>query len=342
MIYRRVKTNISSTLDSMNQKKAIYDDYAKLILADPQVLANIIKVVVAEFKDIPVNEIVPCIGETEISLSVPEQLMVKVGTCANEDIEIDSGKIIYDIKFPLYYNNKERTYIINIEAQKSTRASKLGYELINRMIYYICRMVSSQKGTEFIHSDYDNLKNVYSIWICMDAREGEETIVKYGMQPEVLYGSEANVWSTELINGAVIKIRTDKNQTYKKSKNRLIEMLELLFSDIDSELKSKELEHDFGMKMTTELKGVADEMCNISDLIEERATERGMAKGMAKGERRLLASQIVKKIKNNKNLSVIAMELEQEESDIMPVYEAVLKAAPDYDIDYILSLLEER
>lgn len=27
-------------------------------------------------------------------------------------------KIIYDIKFPLYYNNKEQTYIINIEAQK--------------------------------------------------------------------------------------------------------------------------------------------------------------------------------------------------------------------------------
>ena len=76
---------------------------------------------------------------------------------------LKDGKIIYDIKFPLYYNNKERTYIINIEARKSTRASKPGYELINRMIYYICRMVSSQKGTEFIHSDYDNIKKVYSI-----------------------------------------------------------------------------------------------------------------------------------------------------------------------------------
>lgn len=31
---------------------------------------------------------------------------------------LKDGKIIYDIKFPLYYNNKERTYIINIEAQK--------------------------------------------------------------------------------------------------------------------------------------------------------------------------------------------------------------------------------
>lgn len=234
----------------------------------------------------------------------------------------------------MYYNGEERTYIINVEAQKSTRAAKLGYELINRMIYYICRMVSSQKGTEFTHSDYDNIKKVYSIWICMDAKEGEETIVKYGMQPEVVYGSDGNIWNTDLINGAVIKIRTDRSQNYKKAKNRLIEMLELLFSDMDSELKSNELEHDFGMKMTTELKGVANEMCNISDLIEER--------GIAKGESRLLASQIIKKIKNYKTLSVIASELEQEEQDIMPIYEAVLKAAPDYDMDYILSLLEEQ
>ncbi len=338
MIYRRVKTNISSTLEGIEQEKVRYDDYAKLILADPQVLANIIKIIVPEFNDIPVNEIVPCIGETEVALSLPELLMVKIGTYANEDIEIDSGKIIYDIKFPLYYNGEERTYIINVEAQKSTRAAKLGYELINRMIYYICRMVSSQKGTEFTHSDYDNIKKVYSIWICMDAKEGEETIVKYGMQPEVVYGGDDNVWNTDLINGAVIKIRTDRSRNYKKAKNRLIEMLELLFSDMDSELKSNELEHDFGMKMTTELKGVANEMCNISDLIEERATERGMAKG----EKRILASQIIKKIKNYKTLPVIAAELEQEEQDIMPIYEAVLKAAPDYDMDYILSLLEER
>lgn len=57
---------------------------------------------------------------------------------------LKDGKIIYDIKFSLYYNNKERTYIINIEAQKSTRASKLGYELINRMIYYILSLLEER------------------------------------------------------------------------------------------------------------------------------------------------------------------------------------------------------
>ena len=44
--------------------------------------------------------------------------MVKVGTSVNEAIEIDSGKIVYDIRFPLYYNNKKHIFIINIEEKK--------------------------------------------------------------------------------------------------------------------------------------------------------------------------------------------------------------------------------
>lgn len=42
--------------------------------------------------------------------------MVKVGTSVNEAIEIDSGKIVYDIRFPLYYNNKEHIFIINYKS----------------------------------------------------------------------------------------------------------------------------------------------------------------------------------------------------------------------------------
>lgn len=80
-------------------------------------------------------------------------------------------KIIYDIKFPLYYNGKRREFIINIEAQKSSKKSKLGYQLENRIAYYMGRMISEQKGTEFVNSNYDDLKSVYTIWICMDTKK---------------------------------------------------------------------------------------------------------------------------------------------------------------------------
>lgn len=39
MIYRKVKTNLSRTLSSIEQDKATSDDYVKCILADPQIAA---------------------------------------------------------------------------------------------------------------------------------------------------------------------------------------------------------------------------------------------------------------------------------------------------------------
>lgn len=334
MIYKRVKTNLANTLDSMEQEKARYDDYAKLLLSDPQVLANIIKAIVPEFEHMPVSEIVKCIGEVEVTLSFPELLMIKLDNSGVEDIDAESGKIIYDIKFMLYYKGEERIYVVNLEAQKSSDSSKLGYELKNRMVYYICRMVSSQKGTEFIRSSYDDIKKVYSIWICMDAKEGEESIIKYSMNPELIYGSPENIWDIELLNGAVINISTDNEATYKENKNKLISMLELLFSSTDVNKKDMELENKFGIKMTTELKGVAIDMCNVSDLIEERGIKRGRLDSMV-----LI---ITKKIKKNKPLSEIASDLEQDEAEIRPIYEAVLKAAPDYDVDHIIGMLDTK
>ena len=87
MIYRKVNTNLSETLDEIGLQKAKRDDYAKCILADPQVLARIVKNVVTEFEQMSVEEIIPCIGEPTVTLSVPELLSVKNLSIGTEDIE---------------------------------------------------------------------------------------------------------------------------------------------------------------------------------------------------------------------------------------------------------------
>jgi len=66
--------------------------------------------------------------------------------------------------------------LINVEAQKFSDPSKLCYHLENRIIFYMSRMVSAQKQTEFNHSNYDDLKRVRSIWICMDNDEDGDSI----------------------------------------------------------------------------------------------------------------------------------------------------------------------
>lgn len=146
MIYRKVRTNLSRTLSAIEQDKATSDDYVKCILADPQIAAYIVQAVVEEFKDMEIDEIIPCMGEPTVTLRFPERLGVKVQNTGSESVDEEDGKIIYDIKFPVYYKGKKKEFIINIEAQKSSKKSKLGYKLENRITYYMGRMISEKRA----------------------------------------------------------------------------------------------------------------------------------------------------------------------------------------------------
>ena len=347
MICRKVNTNLSETLDEIGLQKIKRDDYAKCILADPQVLARIVKNVVTEFEQMSVEEILPCIGEPIVTLSVPELLSIKNLSVGTEDIEEENGKIVYDIRFPLYHKEKTIKFLINIEAQKSTKVSKLKYHIENRITYYISRMISSQKNVEFINSSYDDLKPVYSIWICMDTGKEEDSIIKLGMGADVIYGESRWKPDFSLINGAIIRIR--ENGDAEVSKNKLIAMLELLFSQTPKEIKKKKLEEDYNFVMSAEMEGCVSDMCNISDLFEEQitervteqVTERVTEQVTERVKEQTLISKVVKKIKRGKNIAEIADELEETVEAVTPVYEAAIKAAPDYDEAAIYEALKK-
>ena len=147
------------------------------------------------------------------------------------------------------YGKKSVRIIINLEAQKSADAGKLGYHLENRIIYYMARLVSSQKETEFFHSDYDNLKKVYSIWICMDGNK--ESVRKVSLVPETLYGDPQGYMNFDKMCGIIIQLRRRKHAP--ESKNKLIAMLEDLLRKEDRITKKKKLTEKYGMQMTVEL-----------------------------------------------------------------------------------------
>ena len=283
MIYRKVRTNLSRTLSAIEQDKATSDDYVKCILADPQIAAYIVQAVVEEFKDMEIDEIIPCMGEPTVTLKFPERLGVKVQNTGNESVDEEDGKIIYDIKFPVYYKGKKKEFIINIEAQKSSKKSKLGYKLENRITYYMGRMISEQKGTEFSGSSYDDIKSIYSIWICMDTKKTDDSIIEFGMKSNLIYGKIKKIPKISKINGALINVRTRTAKNRELSKNRLIAMLEELFSKSEFMEKKKILEEDYGLKMSVELEGRMNEMCNVSDYWEEVALQTGREEGRKEG-----------------------------------------------------------
>lgn len=54
----------------------------------------------------------------------------------------------------------------------------------------------------------------------------------------------------------------------------------------------------------------------------------------------IVINQVIKKVKKSKTLETIVSELEEEEADIKPIYDAVVSSAPDYDINVIKDRLD--
>ena len=77
----------------------------------------------------------------------------------------------------------------------------------------------------------------------------------------------------------------------------------------------------------------------VRKTLADEAREEGVEEGIEKGEIITKITQIIKKVKKSKPLPTIASELEEEEADIKPLYDAVVASAPDYDIEEIKAKL---
>ena len=168
-------------------------------------------------------------------------------------------------------------FLINLEAQKLTGHSALGYHLENRIVYYLSRMVSAQKNTEFYRTDYDSLKNVRSIWICMDSGKRGDSIEEINLERRTVYGDRDNSHRVELVQGIIVNIRSDPGE--ETSRNTLIAMLEVLLSEMKVEEKKDILEKEYGMVMQVETEGRMQSMCNLSEVFIEKGIRRGIQEG---------------------------------------------------------------
>lgn len=136
-------------------------------------------------------------------------------------------------------------------------------------------------------------------------------MVEIGLVRKTVFGGPEDSRELGLMKGIIIRIRS--GEKLEESQNRLIAMLEKLFSQMSIEEKKRILTEEYGMIMTAELEGRIQLMCNWSEVMIE--------KGIEKGADQQLAKQI--KIKRDKGKSVeqIAEELEETEARIQEVME---------------------
>lgn len=265
-----------------NNHRLRYDAAIKRALSDKQILATILKYTAKEFEQSAKNEIIACIeGNPEVAIHKvrpgisPEEI---VGMKNDSKIP-GEGEITYDVIFyALTPGNVRIKVIVNVEAQKKYRP---GYRLVNRATFYCARMLSEQLDKEFTTKTYDDIKKVYSIWVCMDVPQyAEYSIAKYHMVKEDFYGNPPENGNYDLLEVVMIYLGDEKTSAKGNSLHR---MLSILLSETMTVKEKKNALDEYGIKTSRELEGGLEDMCNLGELLEERATARGLKKGLEKG-----------------------------------------------------------
>ena len=297
--------------------KACYDAYCKRILANKSILTWILKFTVSEFAEMTFSQIRNCIdGDPEISSEriEPRYTNNRITGEMNEDKIPDEGAVFFDIRFSVRIGEIHRQIklIITIEAQKDFYP---GYDIVTRGIFYGSRLISSQLGTEFSYSHYDDIKKVYSIWICINAPAAiGNAISKYSIKKtDYVSGIPDRVKGYDKLSVIIICLNeTSENQS------QLTAMLNtLLSSRLPVKEKIQNLENKFQIKVNNDLGKELNQMCNLSDLVEER--------GMEKGKSLMIITMIQKKCQKNKTLEETAAELEENADEIRDIYRLVRK-----------------
>lgn len=215
-----------------------------------------------------VDEISASIEESTQSGEIPVlETPERITGDNTESVSVNESTIYYDIRFYIVIDDKDKLKILfDVEAQKDFYP---GYKIVTRGIVYCARMISSQINQEFTLEHYDDVKKVYSIWICFNPPTYiGNAISRYSMKKDDLIPGipdEKNAYDKlEVIQ---ICLREDMDE----KDDALIRMLNTLFSSRKSKEEIKrELSEQYGIAMDDGYEREVDKMCNLSDMFEER------------------------------------------------------------------------
>lgn len=262
-----MQTSVAVSIEENPQKRQL-DQQCKVVLSHKSILARILKRTVSEVADMNVDEISASIEGSTQSGEIPVlETPERITGDNTESVSVNESAIYYDIRFYIVIDDKDKLKILfDVEAQKDFYP---GYKIVTRGIVYCARMISSQINQEFTLEHYDDVKKVYSIWICFNPPTYiGNAISRYSMKKDDLIPGipdEKNAYDKlEVIQ---ICLREDMDE----KDDALIRMLNTLFSSRKSKEEIKrELSEQYGIAMDDGYGREVDKMCNLSDMFEER------------------------------------------------------------------------
>ena len=282
-----MNTEIANAVNAAGDK-AQYDTRVKRLLAQKSILAHILVKTVDEFKRMKPEDVVKYIeGEPSISvvpvepglanMEKPDAAGQRIVGLNTENAEINEGLVRFDIIFYVRMKNGLSQIIVNIEAQKDEPTE---YKILNRAIFYVSRLISSQKERDFVNTNYDDIKQVFSIWICMNMDDNSLSHIHL-TKDELLKPCN---WkgNLDLLNIVLIGITNEIPEHDEK-----YEMHRLIGALLSSELKEQEkldiIEHEYNIPISQEFREDVRIMCNLSTGIEKKTTKKFILNMYKKG-----------------------------------------------------------
>lgn len=269
-------SNLYAMTESVPEKRK-YDEAAKKILANRQILAHILKYLVDDVKDCSIEEIISFMD------GIPQIYQFPVPpTLRGENLEsklLGEGTIFYDVRFSIYpKGDRECRIFFDVEAQKNYYP---GYTIATRGIFYGARMLSEQLDAEFSPPCYKKLRKVYSIWVCLDPAQyvGNAISEFFIEKHDVLGHIPCRQEDYDKLRVIQICLQPDTPGT----EHPVIRLLNTSFSKKSRDEIEDILEQEFQIPREDGIGREVEIMCNLSDLIEEQGIEKGIEKGIAQG-----------------------------------------------------------
>jgi len=313
-------TQIANDIESAREE-ARFDTACKKVLSNKPILAWILSSCCSEYEGLTPNQIEQYI-ENDIEISTvnvePDfSNQPKIKGDSTEDSMLTEGKIYYDLKFsattPKFRKIKQKNVeteveeperirlILNIEAQNDFYP---GYPLLKRAVYYVSRLISAQNGTVFSYEDYEKIRKVYSIWICINPPKAKEnSIVEYKLCENIIFSEKTDSEEIEKlkVNPEIFDLLNIKmiylGETNEINTKNSVKLLDTL---IKSNMSHQEVQNsiltDFGIPMTTTFEQEVNEMCDIGHGIAQKNYDSGFNNGFDNGVLKTLISLIKDKV----------------------------------------------
>ena len=270
-------------------RDAQYDNSAKRLIAHKIILARILIKTVEKFKGMDPLEVaaliegIPYIStvpvEPGLTNAVHFQNGKRIVGFNTENQELNEGLVRFDIVFYVRMKDGLSQIIINVEAQKDEPSD---YKILNRAVFYVSRLISSQKEKDFENSSYDDIKCVYSIWICMNMEEN--TMSHIHLTKEDMIGSYEWKGNLDLLNIIMIglaKELPEHDETYEL--HRLLGAL--LSRELTVDEKLDIIGNEYDIPLEENFRKDMSTMCKLSQGVKEEGIAIGRREGLEEGRR---------------------------------------------------------